>query len=75
MKMSLQEFYDLLDQHDWFYPMSDDSRVFEKGQANERRLISLATTITGGKSLYVSYLAYINSRIEGTKIEKPRRPE
>jgi hypothetical protein len=42
--MSLQEYYDQLDAHDWFYSFTDEHRVFMVGEHASANLISLANT-------------------------------
>lgn len=41
---SLNEFYDILEKHDWFYMMSDDSSKDRKGHAEERRIIEIVNS-------------------------------
>jgi hypothetical protein len=40
--MSLEEFKKLLEEHDWFYMMSDDNRVYRAGNTNEWKLKEFA---------------------------------
>jgi len=37
-----EEFEDLLKNHDWYYYMSDDNRVYRNGHAASKRLSVLA---------------------------------
>lgn len=72
----LQELYDRLAKHDWYYTMSDDGRVFREGQAAESRLISFANSIKGGKEMFDAYKNYIYSGPTWGKepLPKPSRP-
>ena len=40
--MKLSEYYDLLETHDWYHPMSDSSKVEEAGRKAEKQLKELA---------------------------------
>lgn len=42
--MTLKEFFQELETHDWYYAWSDDSRVYRSGSANEERLRKEALT-------------------------------
>jgi hypothetical protein len=59
--MTLQEFYDQLVAHDWYYHFSDDGRVYRAGLDNERRLLALASENDGFKSLYDQYRDHVQS--------------
>ena len=40
--MTIEEYRELLERHDWHYQMSDDRRVYEQGRKERERLITLA---------------------------------
>lgn len=42
MEVTLVEYWDMLNAHDWYHSMSDDRSVEIRGAMNESRLISLA---------------------------------
>lgn len=42
MKISIQDFYQLLDDHDWYYQFSDDDRVYRRGAASMIGLMNIA---------------------------------
>lgn len=42
--MTLQEFWDMLDRHDWYYHFSDCSKTFSRGRQSENNLHSVATS-------------------------------
>ena len=68
--MNIQEFYDELEKHDWFYAYSDDHRVWKKGADNRMRLLRLISE--NGEQfekLYDDFAKYI-----WDKTEKPQRP-
>jgi hypothetical protein len=53
---SLQEFYDELESHDWFYFYSDDIKAFSAGQSNETKLNAKSNTNPASEYLIVSGL-------------------
>lgn len=53
--ISPREFQRQLEIHDWYYQMSDDPRVFCRGQQNEARLKAIAATSPQLQKLYSSY--------------------
>lgn len=58
----LKEYKEKLNNHDWFYDMSDDPRVFEDGRASYRSLIKEKT----GKPDFEEAF----KRVEDNKISK-----
>ncbi len=74
-EMTLAEFWDLLNRHDWFYPMSDDSRVYRKGE-NSLRVIKVAAERGGPrfKKLFDDYQEHVFSGPAWNNDPKPRPP-
>jgi len=74
--MTLQQLYDELERHDWFYAMSDDDRVYRAGSANASRLILQAAAVPGGAELMSAYQKHVFSGEPwgSTKTPKPERP-
>lgn len=52
--MTLRQYRDRLNKHDWFYMMSDDRRIYESGKANETELQKLAKTDSNFQKAYDS---------------------
>lgn len=50
--MTMQEYEDLLNQHDWYFQNTDDHKVWERGKASEDHLKELAKTNPAFKILY-----------------------
>lgn len=50
--MTLDEYERQLRAHDWWYAMSDDHRVFTKGDAEQKRLRQLANSDAAYRVLY-----------------------
>lgn len=77
MTLTLQEFYDLLANHDWYYQWSDDMRAYRAGQANEKVIEALAEQSDEHKKLYEEYsLAMFSGNIFGCPDHPiPERPE
>jgi len=75
--MTLPEFYDELERHDWHFAMSDDGRIYHKGLENTVRLERLALDIEGGPELRRAFTEYVFSgKPWGTeKKQKPERPK
>jgi len=53
--MTIKEYKDLLDHHDWYYEYSDDHSVWKAGCANESRLIQIAEGKPKWMELFVHY--------------------
>ncbi len=73
--MNLQEFYKMLENHDWFHMMSDDGRVDRAGSAARARLNDLASGWPEAKALLNEYHNYVWSQVRGPELPKPVRPE
>jgi hypothetical protein len=69
--MTIQEFYDDLAKHDWYYSFSDDGRVFKQGEARERQLKSTAAQVRGGKELFQAFCEWRKSH---GSLPRPVRP-
>jgi len=74
--ITLAEFYDQLDRHDWYYAMSDDHRCWQRGEAERKRLDELAATIPGAAELKAAFSKhYFTGEPWGNeKQPKPARP-
>lgn len=46
--MTIETFQTMLDQHDWFYYMSDDSRAVRAGEESSRRIRNALTELHCG---------------------------
>jgi len=74
--VTLADFYDQLDRHDWYYSYSDDHRVWQRGEAERKRLDELAATIPGAAELKAAFSKhYFTGEPWGNeKQPKPARP-
>lgn len=76
--MTLTEYYDKLEKHDWFYDFSDDRNVRMKGQDDDREIKQIADT-HGDKylALYQCFhLHYFSGdSFNSPKAPKPEKPE
>lgn len=43
-QVTAEDFKIMLEEHDWWYMMSDDSRIYEDGLASEKELRRIAAT-------------------------------
>lgn len=70
--MTLKEFYQELEKHDWYYDMSDDHGVWERGTANKRRLEGIAEESEEHRKLYEGFSQhYFSGEPWGTE-KKPK---
>jgi len=71
---SLNEFYKMLENHDWFYDYSDDHRVWRNGSQS---MSAIREAIENGskayKELFELYVKYVN-RDKYEFVEKPSKP-
>lgn len=70
--MTLQEFYDELDRHDWFYHFSDDHSTWCAGEADSSRLAQIAKESPEHKKLMDDFGAHYFS---GESFGKPKAPK
>ena len=75
--ITLAEFYDMLEAHDWYHMMSDDRSVDEHGAANWRKLNEIAADSANHIALLAAYSNYMYSGPpwENEKAPKPERPK
>ena len=74
--MSLQQYWDELEKHDWYYPYSDDNRTFNRGSLNEKRLKREAFKNTDMIEMYEAFGKYHFSgpAYNTERAPKPERP-
>ena len=74
-QLTLQEFYALLERHDWYYDWSDDHRVWRKG-TRERNILESLAKENGPEyqTLLEQYRKYM-FKANTEQISKPARPE
>jgi len=75
--VTLSEYYDLLEEHDWYYAFSDDMRIYSKGEKQEMYLTGVAQR--NGISFQNLYDAFHHYHFSGqqfgtVKADKPTRP-
>jgi hypothetical protein len=54
-QVSLLEFYEMLERHDWYYPFSDDGRVYNNGKRAEDTLHKIASQSSEHKELFDAF--------------------
>lgn len=70
MKVSvIQEFFEELNNHDWFYEFSDDFRVWQRGTQEEERLIKKADSDPQLLKMYKDFCKWTNNEIDKPKLE------
>lgn len=73
--MIAAEFYDLCDQHDWTYNFSDDHGVWQRGEAERRRLVALAAENPDFQVILDAWLVWYTALLAGESPEQPSRPK
>lgn len=75
--VSLSQYWDILNRHDWTYMMSDDGEVYRRGDAEHHRVKKMAEQSEAHKALFDGFYRYIwSGEHMGTeKAPKPERPE
>lgn len=74
METSLKDYYDMLNKHDWWYQMSDDSSVYHKGREEQARLISISRDSDEHAQLFNDFQAYKLASDPNNQPPKPERP-
>ena len=70
--MGIKEFYNELENHDWFYHFSDDHGAWCAGVANENRLRKIAEESPEHKKLFYDFGKHYFS---GESFGKPKAPK
>jgi hypothetical protein len=75
--LTLQEYWDLLSVHDWFYDFSDDPSVVRRGGIEQARVDSIARQSNQHYTLLIQFKNHHNTgpRMGTPKFPKPKRPE
>lgn len=71
--MTNEEFFDLLERHDWYYNYSDDHRVWKKGSEASKRLQAIIQENDLWTRMYLAYSDYIFKPLqERQSLEAPK---
>lgn len=78
--VSLKEFYEMLEKHDWYYAWSDDVRVYDRGMLSYGRLAKVAEQSDKHRELLKAYADHMFSgkpwnTVQTPKPEKPVDPK
>jgi hypothetical protein len=60
--MTVKEYFQKLQQHDWFYDYSDDHRVWQRGVNSRDELYRAFSIDEKFKVMYNDYYAYIGGK-------------
>jgi hypothetical protein len=76
-KMTLREFYNQLQAHDWYYDFSDSGEVWRAGVKDRKRLEEISKESREHRQLYLKFKEYVFSGESfGTKQKrKPHQPK
>lgn len=69
--MSLAEYFEKLETHDWYYEFSDDGRIFDRGHSNQLALEAISKTSEKHKKMFDDFSAYHSS---GDAFGTPKLP-
>ena len=69
--MTLNEYYDALINHDWYHPMSDDHRDWEKGNRIEDMLQGRSQLSEAHYNLFQEFLKYYRFNTRSTIPDRP----
>jgi len=73
MIMDIQEFFKLLENHDWYYQYSDDHRAWTKGRNENQRLQSIIQEVPLYTKMYLAMSDYMFKPLEERKdLVKPK---
>jgi hypothetical protein len=73
MIMDIQEFFKLLENHDWYYQYSDDHRAWSKGRNESLRLQSIIQEVPLYTTMYLTMSDYMFKPLEERKdLVKPK---
>lgn len=74
--ISLSEFWDELNKHDWYYHYSDDFRVWKSGHDDSQRLKKIAEQSIDHAALMANFAdhKFSGDTYGKPQVEKPERP-
>jgi hypothetical protein len=67
--LTIEELYDIMEKHDWYYMYSDDGNVHRRGREASQKLQAMVQENKHFLALYNEYSDYISGNRE-----KPTRP-
>lgn len=73
MDVSLDEFYDMLRFHDWYYEFSDDHQVWKKGK--QARAVLKSAAEAGGPAYQKLYEGFAEHMFSGEPWGTERKPQ
>lgn len=73
-QVPLHHYWNMLNQHDWYHHFSDDMRVHNAGEANERKLSGIAAQSPQHKQMFDQFHAHHFSG-EPWKTQRQPKPE
>lgn len=74
IKVSLADFWDMLNSHDWYYDWSDDHRVWQAGRTVKEKLVLISGQSDTHKALYDGFTSHYFSG-DAWHTEKKQKPE
>lgn len=71
---TLQEYYKLLKQHDWYYAWSDDGGIYAEGAAERVKIEKIASQSEAHKALLMGFVAHYFPSENEEKKPLPEEP-
>jgi hypothetical protein len=62
--ITLADFQKILEDHDWYYEMSHDRRVFERGYDSEKRILQLVKGNVFFEDMYNNKKQELNEKLQ-----------
>ena len=66
-QITIEEFYEMLEKHDWYYDFADDHRYWKAGKSSLEKIKALTIKDANFAKLYLDYSAWIFSNSEKLK--------
>lgn len=76
-EVSLNDFYDMLEKHDWYYEFSDDHRAWKKGRLEYQKIKAIAAISPEYRQLHEDWTKHMftGGPWKNEQAPKPERPE
>lgn len=73
--MELQQYYDLLADHDWYYAFSDSNSIFKRGANSYNSLVELSKLSSEHLDLFTKFKLWVQKSKNNKKPDRPGGPK
>ena len=73
--VSLKDYWNMLNWHDWYYEFSDDGRVWREGKAAQEKLRAIAGQSPAHKDLFNGFASHHNDIMAHREPPTPIPPQ